>query len=120
MPLSFTPLLRLKRGHACGQWHSSRVSTTLTSCTHEFHQHPKGAVGDHDAAAVAAACAHPTRWVRAGLRLNPPGAVNDFVLTSAFDLRSMGWGRGGRRRVHCGRLDMGTCHRTVTRGHLYA
>ena len=27
MPLSFTPLLRLKRCHACDQWHTSRVST---------------------------------------------------------------------------------------------
>jgi arylsulfatase A-like enzyme len=27
MPLSFTPLLRVKRCHACDQWHSSRVST---------------------------------------------------------------------------------------------
>jgi anaphase-promoting complex subunit 8 len=27
MPLGFTPLLRLKRCHACDQWHSSRVST---------------------------------------------------------------------------------------------
>jgi hypothetical protein len=30
MPLSFTPLLRLKLLHACDQWHSSRVSTFLT------------------------------------------------------------------------------------------
>jgi hypothetical protein len=30
MPLSFTPLLRLKRCHTCDQWHSSRVSTPLT------------------------------------------------------------------------------------------
>jgi hypothetical protein len=30
MPLSFTPLLRLKRCHACDQWHSSRVSMFLT------------------------------------------------------------------------------------------
>jgi serine/threonine protein kinase len=29
MTLSFTPLLRLKRCHACGQLHSSRVSTFL-------------------------------------------------------------------------------------------
>jgi hypothetical protein len=29
MPLSFTPLLRLKRCHACDQWHSSRASTCL-------------------------------------------------------------------------------------------
>jgi hypothetical protein len=31
MPLSFTPSLRLKRCHACDQWHSSRVPTPLTS-----------------------------------------------------------------------------------------
>jgi hypothetical protein len=29
MPLCFTPLLRLKRCHACDQWHSSRASTFL-------------------------------------------------------------------------------------------
>jgi hypothetical protein len=29
MPLRFTPLLRLKRYHACDQWHVSRVSTLL-------------------------------------------------------------------------------------------
>jgi hypothetical protein len=27
VPLSFMPLLRLKRCHACDRWHSSRVST---------------------------------------------------------------------------------------------
>jgi hypothetical protein len=36
--LSFTPLLRLKRCHACGQWHSSRVATFLpvhtVNCVH--------------------------------------------------------------------------------------
>jgi hypothetical protein len=32
VPLSFTPLLRLKRCHACDQCHSSRVFTPLTSC----------------------------------------------------------------------------------------
>jgi hypothetical protein len=31
VPLSFTPLLRLKHCHACGQWHSSRVFTSPTS-----------------------------------------------------------------------------------------
>jgi hypothetical protein len=31
LPLSFTPMLRLKRCHACDQWHSSRMSTPLTS-----------------------------------------------------------------------------------------
>jgi hypothetical protein len=31
MPLSFMPLLRLKCCHACDQWHSSRVFTSLTS-----------------------------------------------------------------------------------------
>jgi hypothetical protein len=30
MPLSFTPLVRVKRCHACDQCHSSRVSTPLT------------------------------------------------------------------------------------------
>jgi hypothetical protein len=30
MPLSFTSLLRLKRCHACDQWHSSREYTALT------------------------------------------------------------------------------------------
>ena len=30
MPLSFTPVLRLKLLHACDQWHSSRVFTPLT------------------------------------------------------------------------------------------
>jgi len=30
VPLSFTPLLRLKREHACEQWHSSRAFTPLT------------------------------------------------------------------------------------------
>jgi hypothetical protein len=30
MPLSFTPLLCLKRCYACDQWHSSRASTPLT------------------------------------------------------------------------------------------
>jgi hypothetical protein len=30
MPLSFTLLLRLKRCHACDQWHSSRAPTPLT------------------------------------------------------------------------------------------
>jgi hypothetical protein len=29
LPLSFTPLLRLKHFHACDQWHSSRVATFL-------------------------------------------------------------------------------------------
>jgi hypothetical protein len=31
MPLSFTPLLRLMRCHACDKWHSSRVVAPLTS-----------------------------------------------------------------------------------------
>jgi hypothetical protein len=38
VPLSFTPLLRLKRCHACDQWHSSRVSTPLTVTTINFVQ----------------------------------------------------------------------------------
>jgi hypothetical protein len=29
MPLSFTPLLRLKLLHACDQWHASRASVLV-------------------------------------------------------------------------------------------
>jgi hypothetical protein len=36
-PLSFTPLLRVKLLQACDQWHSSRVSTFLTSSHCKLH-----------------------------------------------------------------------------------
>jgi hypothetical protein len=36
MPLSFTPLLRLKRCYACDQWHSSRVSTFFSKIYREL------------------------------------------------------------------------------------
>jgi hypothetical protein len=42
MPLSFTPLLRLKRCHACDQWHSSRVSTTSYRCHCKFRLNTEG------------------------------------------------------------------------------
>jgi hypothetical protein len=42
VPLSFTPLLRLKRCHACGQWHSSRAATFLPVGTvNVVHKHKR-------------------------------------------------------------------------------
>jgi hypothetical protein len=44
MPLSFTPLLRLKRCHACDQWHSSRCSLLLPVGTVNCVQTLKGCI----------------------------------------------------------------------------
>jgi hypothetical protein len=43
MPLSFTPLFRLKLLHACGQWHSSRVFTSLTGWYCKLRPNTEGA-----------------------------------------------------------------------------
>jgi hypothetical protein len=42
MPLSFTPLLRLKRCHACDQCHSSWMSTPLTGSHCKLHPNTEG------------------------------------------------------------------------------
>jgi hypothetical protein len=42
MSLSFTPLLHLKRCQACDQWHSSRVSTFLTSSQCKLRPNTEG------------------------------------------------------------------------------
>jgi hypothetical protein len=42
MPLSFTPLLRLKRCHACAQWHYSQVFTPLTDWHCKSHPNTEG------------------------------------------------------------------------------
>jgi hypothetical protein len=42
MPLVPTPLLRLKRCHACDQWHSSRVFAPLTGWHCKFYPNTEG------------------------------------------------------------------------------
>jgi hypothetical protein len=42
MPLSFTPLLRLQRCHACDQWHSSRVFPPLTGWHYKLRLNTAG------------------------------------------------------------------------------
>jgi hypothetical protein len=42
MPLSFTPLLHLKRCHACDQWHSFLVFTPLTGWHCKFRPNTEG------------------------------------------------------------------------------
>jgi hypothetical protein len=51
--LSFTPLLRLKRCHACDQCHSSRVSFALTGWHCNFRQNTEGAAPVIDSCGVA-------------------------------------------------------------------
>jgi hypothetical protein len=48
MPLSFTPLLRLKRCHACAQWYSSRVHIFLPVHTINCVQTLKASVDQDD------------------------------------------------------------------------
>jgi hypothetical protein len=48
VPLSFTPLLRLKRCHACDQWHSSREFTPLTGWHCKLGPNTEGTIHHRD------------------------------------------------------------------------
>jgi hypothetical protein len=92
MPLSFTPLLRLKRCQACDQWHSSPVPTFLTSSHCELRANTEGEAADPRykqavtaAADGAKAAIDAERWLR---HHHPPDISSANTDASSVDSRS--------------------------------
>jgi hypothetical protein len=94
IPFGFTPLLlRLKLLHACGQWHSSRVSAPLTGCHCKLRPNTEGEADfPDDGLELLAEVFGDGTWHRFSsieevdryiLALNPRGTVRVFTMDSA-------------------------------------